>query len=182
MTQPETQPRDSGSLGLTQKMGPLPVWGWIALAAAGGIGVLVWLQHRKSAAADTTGTNSTVAVQGADAATVANLQDQLGVVLSQIRDLQGGPSTPTGPTTVPLNSNQVQTSQVKAGWSVYQYLSDLNDQFQQQGNTLRVTYSQLLALNPGLANNINNADPAKPTFKQDMMLNIHQPTVSAQGG
>lgn len=164
MTQPpETTQRPEGGTGggLTSKLGPLPVWGWVAIAAAGGVVLLLWLQSRKNAAAAATPAPNVI---GPDTAEVQNLQDQFGVISSQIRNLQGGGSVAT--------SNSPSTSNVLAGWSVYQYLSDLNDQLQQQGNPLRVTYAQLLALNPGLANNINNSDPAKPTFKQSATINI----------
>lgn len=92
MTQPPERP-DTGS-GLGEKIGPLPAWGWIALAAAGAVGVLLWLQRRNAASSSTTTTPS-VAPSTAD---VANLQDQLATVNSQIRNLQGANSTPTGPT------------------------------------------------------------------------------------
>lgn len=98
MTAPARGPSDvdsgrSGG-GLTSKVGPLPVWGWVALAAAGGIAVLLWLQSRKKAAAP--GDTSTAATGSVSPSTadVANLQDQLATVVSQIRDLQGGNSQP----------------------------------------------------------------------------------------
>lgn len=98
VTQPSEDTASRGG-GLTQKVGPLPAWGWIAIAAAGGVGLLLWLQSRKASAAAASQQQPSVDVQGADAATVANLQDQLATVVSQIRDLQGGnssssPSTP----------------------------------------------------------------------------------------
>jgi cytoskeletal protein RodZ len=164
MTQPDTRPQSSG-LDLSAKMGPLPVWGWIALAAAGGVGVLLWLQSRKNAAAAGT-TGTTTEVQGADAATVANLQDQLATVEAQIRDTQGSGSTaqPTAP-----NSNLPSNTHVLAGWSVYKFLNDLNTGLPAN---IKVTYQDLLAANPGLANSINNSDPAKPTFKTETTLNL----------
>jgi hypothetical protein len=90
MTDPTPSTKESSGGGLTSKIGPLPMWGWVAIAAAGGIAALLWMQHRKPAAQPT----NTTEVQGPDSATVANLQDQLGTVLGQIRDLQGGSSKP----------------------------------------------------------------------------------------
>jgi len=112
MTEPvSTRDERGGGSGLTAKVGPLPTWGWIAIAAAGGIGVLLWLQHRRSAA-QPTGTNNTVAVQGADAATVSNLQDELQTAFAQIRDLQSGQAStpaPSAPTTAPSPANPFPT-------------------------------------------------------------------------
>lgn len=88
MTQPDTERRPSGG-GLGAKLGPLPVWAWLGLTVTGGVVVLLWLRSRNSAAASSS-TGSTVSP---DTATVSNLQDQLSVVSSQIRNLQGGAST-----------------------------------------------------------------------------------------
>lgn len=100
MTQPPEPRRASSegtpSGGLTSKIGPLPVWGWVALAAVGGVVVLLWLRSRNSAAA-----GSTTSTVSPDTATVANLQDQLATVTSQIRDLQGAGSVATNPATGP---------------------------------------------------------------------------------
>lgn len=161
MTQPpDTQSRSGG--GLTQKVGPLPTWGWIALAAAGGIGVLLWMQNRRKNAAAVAGTAPAVDVQGADAATVANLQDQLATVMSQIRDTQAIPLTPgptgpagsagpvgppgaIGPPGTPVNVNPVQIQPVPSrttitsGESVAPMLAFFG-----------MTQQQFESLNPGI--------------------------------
>lgn len=90
MTQPpETSPRQGGS-GLSAKIGPLPTWAWIGVAAVGGIVVILWLRSRSNTQQAAT-PGSDVSPSTAD---VANLQDQLATVESQIRNLQGGNSTP----------------------------------------------------------------------------------------
>lgn len=88
---PERPSTEDGGGGLSTKIGPLPTWAWLAITAAGGVVVLLWLQSRKNAASSTTDTSGTVSPSTAD---VANLQDQLATVGSQIRDLQGGQSQP----------------------------------------------------------------------------------------
>lgn len=88
---------DTGGTGLSRRMGGLPAWGWIAIAAAAGIGVILWLNFRKNQAAASSAT--TFDANSTDASIPT---DQYEVLLSQIRDLQGdasqpGPTGPTGP-------------------------------------------------------------------------------------
>lgn len=131
MTQPETQPRQGGD-GLSAKVGPLPAWGWIVLAAVGGIGLIVLLRSRNA-------TQSTTAPSSVspDTATTANLQDQLAVVASQIRDLQGGNSTPP-PNNPPSGTTQpTQTAVITEGQGLNAFLQRYH-----------ITLDQLLALNP----------------------------------
>lgn len=91
MTQPpEPQPREGGGSGLSAKIGPLPTWAWIGVAAVGGIVVILWLRSRSNTQQAAT-PGSEVSPSTAD---VANLQDQLATVESQIRNLQGANSTP----------------------------------------------------------------------------------------
>jgi hypothetical protein len=91
-------PPGSGG-GLSKKLWGLPTWGWIAIAAAGGVVAFMWLQSRKApAAASTTDPNS-------DGSASSGAQsDEIQSLLAQIRDMQGAPSTPiptTGDTTTP---------------------------------------------------------------------------------
>jgi len=90
MTQPPTlerRPQPEGE-GLSKKVAGLPTWGWIGIAAAGGVILLLWLQSRKSQAAPSTQDSSVPST------------DQTGAIetlASQIRDLQGAGSQPTTP-------------------------------------------------------------------------------------
>lgn len=157
MTQPaETAPSQGG--GLTSKLGPLPVWGWVALATAGGIGFILWRRSKANAAAATT-TTGTVNVQGPDSATVQNLQDQLAVVESQIRDTQAmpltpGPAGPVGPaggigppgtpgpaTPVPSPAQATSRTTISSGESVAPMLAFFG-----------MTQQQFEQLNPGIQN------------------------------
>ena len=102
MTQPTTEPRRFGPPapppepqggGLNQRIGGLPTWGWLAIAGAAGVVILLWLQHRNSAASSTQDTSGTTA-------NVPSV-DQTGALetlASQIRDLQGAQSQPVTPT------------------------------------------------------------------------------------
>jgi cytoskeletal protein RodZ len=87
---PEPAPPPGGS-PLTRKVGPLPAWGWIALAIAGGVGFIWWRnrQAASSAAADNTAADTATSEDSAndDAASIATLQ-------SEIQQLQGEASTP----------------------------------------------------------------------------------------
>ena len=61
-------PRPAGGTGFAKKVGPLPVWGWVGLAALGGLGYLWWRSHHKAAAstASTATTTSTGATTSTD--------------------------------------------------------------------------------------------------------------------
>jgi hypothetical protein len=85
---PQTPPQQGN--GFQQKLGPLPVWAWIALAAAGGVVLLLWTQSRKSNSSDT-------ATSPVDTATLGDNTGALETLASQIRDLQGANSQPTTP-------------------------------------------------------------------------------------
>lgn len=129
MTQPEeTPPRDGG--GFSSKIGPLPAWAWIGIATVGGVVVLLWMRSRKTASTvDTTAPSSV----SPDTAEVQNLQDQLGVVNSQIRNLQGGSTTPTGA----APGTPTRTAIITGG-------QGLNDFLKRYG----ISADQFLSLNP----------------------------------
>jgi LysM repeat protein len=78
---------DTGS-GLTKKMVGLPMWGWIALAAAGGVVALVWMQNHKSKTTDSS--IQTPVDQNPEGLST----DQYESLLALLRDIQGQPSTP----------------------------------------------------------------------------------------
>lgn len=93
MPPPGAPPSTGG--GLNKKLWGLPTWGWIAIAAAAGIGGFVWLQSRKKSSddssTDTTSDDSSVTNAGYSSDVDQGL-------LAQIRDLQGDTSTPTAAT------------------------------------------------------------------------------------
>lgn len=147
---------------MTSKLGPLPVWAWVGIAAAGGVVVLLWLQNRKAGAASTT--NNTTNVPDTQ---VTDLQSQLATVESQIRDLQGASSTTTPPpdgTGTPAPT-QHATENVKAGWHVDQWVHDLNT----SGEAPGITWDKLVALNPTIVANVawGHANTAQNTFLHD---------------
>lgn len=76
----ETPPRSG-------RIGGLPTWGWVAIAAAGGVVVLLWLRSRKTAAPTTPTTDTS----GNDIAS------ELSVLQTEIQNLQGMGSLPTSP-------------------------------------------------------------------------------------
>jgi hypothetical protein len=80
-------PSSTGGSGVTQKMGGLPVWAWVAIAAAGGIVFFVW----RSKSSSTTASTADTSTDNSDAE--ANSLSQLAVLESQIRDIQGDVST-----------------------------------------------------------------------------------------
>lgn len=84
---PDVGGRNSGGGGFNQKMMGLPVWAWVALAAAGGIAFVVWRQSRNKAAADPAAAPADQTAEG--------LSDyQFESLLAILRDIQGKNSTP----------------------------------------------------------------------------------------
>lgn len=87
----DTSPSEGG--GLQRRMMGLPMWGWIAIAAAGGIVLILWYQNKKNnqpapgANADVTGTDTTQGLA----------TSQYEALLAQLRDLQGANSVPATP-------------------------------------------------------------------------------------
>lgn len=81
-----------GGGGLNTKFFGLPAWGWVAIAAAGGIGVYVWLQSRKKADSTVESGNPDSINGPAQGGYQSDVNQDL---LAQIRDLQGSNSTPT---------------------------------------------------------------------------------------
>ena len=113
MTMPErTPPPSPGGGGVSKKMMGLPLWGWFALAAAGGIAFFVWRQkNAASTTAATTDTSNTDTANGLD-------QGQYESLLATLRDIQGSLSTESGDTTgsgastQPANGNTGNTPPV----------------------------------------------------------------------
>lgn len=97
---PAVPPRPGGG-GLNAKLWGLPTWGWIAIAAAGGIGLFVWLQSRKKNSTSDT-SNPSNDQQGGSGQYDS---DEVQSLLAQIRDYQGqlstpDPATPAAPSAV----------------------------------------------------------------------------------
>jgi hypothetical protein len=84
---PDTSKGGTGDF-LKSKMLGLPTWAWLALAAAGGIVALVWMQNRKGAAPAVDNTRVPD-----DQAMVST--EQYESLLALLRDQQGVPSTAT---------------------------------------------------------------------------------------
>lgn len=86
---------DTGSTSLRQREAGLPRWGWITLAAAGGVLGLVWYQSHRAAQATAGQQTVDTTAQGLDTGQYESL-------LAILRDLQGQPSQPT-PTPTPTS-------------------------------------------------------------------------------
>lgn len=81
--------------GFSRKIGPLPVWGWTALAAVGGVGVWWYLRHRKA----TSSTASTATTTSTASSTSTDYAGEISTLQAEIQQLQGEPSTPATTTT-----------------------------------------------------------------------------------
>ena len=80
--------------GFAKKIGPLPLWGWVTLAAAGGVGYLWWRRHH--AAASSTASTATTTPTSTDTGVNA---DAASVLQSEIEQLQGAQSVSATTTT-----------------------------------------------------------------------------------
>lgn len=166
--------RESSGSGLTAKLGPLPVWGWVAIFAVGGAVVMLWMNNRKAAATSSTDTTSSdTTAQSAD---ISDLQSQLATVEAQIRDTQGLPATPGPPgpqgaqgppgtttTTPPPPGPATQYATALKGYHVDEWITDLG----KYGFVPGFTWEKLLAFNPSIGANINwHTNSALNTFKE----------------
>lgn len=113
---PPMPPPSTGGGALSRKVLGLPTWGWIAVAAAGGVVAYVWLQSRKKNAASTdSGATLDTSNGSSDPNGIgAYASDTDQALLAQIRDLQGQVSTPVDGTTGtdPDSSNPVTPAKV----------------------------------------------------------------------
>ena len=84
-------PSSSGAPGnvFTRKFGPLPGWGWAALAGVGAIVYMWWRNKQGANAAAAASTPDTTGAVGDD------VQGQLATIQTEIQDLQGEQSTDT---------------------------------------------------------------------------------------
>jgi hypothetical protein len=84
---------EGGTLG--KKLWGLPTWGWIAIAAAGGIAAVVYLQYRKKGAAASTASDTSTSADSTGGTNGSYDSDYDQELLATIRDLQGSTSTAT---------------------------------------------------------------------------------------
>lgn len=87
-----TAPPSSAGAGnaFTKKYGPLPGWGWAALAAVAAVGVWWYRSHSGASAAQAAASQDTTAATGDD------IQGELATIQTEIQDLQGEESTEGG--------------------------------------------------------------------------------------
>lgn len=79
----------------TRKFGPLPGWGWAAVAAVGAAGYM-WYRNRSSSSSTTgTGTSSTTGSQTSTGTGGTDYAPQLATLGAEIQQLQGAESTDT---------------------------------------------------------------------------------------
>ncbi len=92
----EAPPASGGGASLSKKMGPMPMWAWIAGSTLGGVVFLLWWQNRSSGQESETapGTPNNFYVPGQDQNEIDEGRYQ--ALLAMIRDLQGKPSTEPG--------------------------------------------------------------------------------------
>ena len=193
MGSPMPPPRTETGSGLTSKMGPLPVWGWVAIAAAGTIVGIYWWRARKSAknAAEEDGSVGlssspssarTVLVGGGAAEGLPT--EQYESLLALLRDIQGQNSTPIGdgggdtpdpnqpvPST-PDNGPRAYPSfqlSVQAG----ELVETFNSQIKSRHDGKMHNWVTIEAANPSLAANINwVSDINSRTFKKSATYTI----------
>lgn len=99
MTSPPIQRPPVTGGGASQRIAGLPVWGWVALAAAGGIATLLWIQSRKSASSSAA-SQPAIELQGSDTQ----------ALLDQLQNMQGQPSTSTTTTPAQYENNAAWTA------------------------------------------------------------------------
>ena len=93
--QPARAASPSGGTGFARKIGPLPVWGWVGLAALGGGAYLWWRNHHKA----TSATTSTAVSTSTGATTSTDYAGEVSTLQAEIQQLQGAALTPATTTT-----------------------------------------------------------------------------------
>lgn len=88
------RPPASGSAGWQSKIGPLPAYAWVLVAAAGGVAFLLWTRRGGS-----DGGSNTAGFVAPSSEEEGLSDEQYQTLLSQLRDLQGEDSVPV--TTTP---------------------------------------------------------------------------------
>ena len=82
----------AGGNFFTKKFGPLPGWGWAALAAVGAVGYMYW-RNRQNAAAAAAGGDTAGAAADNSGAVTDDITGQLSTIQTEIEALQGAEST-----------------------------------------------------------------------------------------
>jgi hypothetical protein len=93
---------------MSQRLGPLPVWGWLALAGVIAIGAYFWIRHGQSGAAAATAGSTAGSTAGTATGTgcydaggnsvpcaEADYASEIAALQSEIDNMQGSGSTPT---------------------------------------------------------------------------------------
>lgn len=95
---PSRQPETGGTF--SRRVGGLPVWGWVAIAVAGGVVIFMWLQHKNNSSSGAASAQTATNMTGADNGLAT---DQYESLLALLRDVQGeasvhvpGPPGPAG--------------------------------------------------------------------------------------
>jgi hypothetical protein len=104
---PAAPARPAAGTGFAKKIGPLPIWGWTAIAAAAGVGYVLWRRaHPKAAASSTSTSTSTTTESQTDYA------GEISTLQAEIQQLQGAPSTSssTGTATGPPKYKAVKAN------------------------------------------------------------------------
>lgn len=86
MADTELRPGSTGGSGLTSKMAGIPMWGWAAIAAAGGIVIVMWWRSRKPSQSNA---NAATAYDASGLST-----EQYESLLALLRDIQGNTARP----------------------------------------------------------------------------------------
>lgn len=131
--EPEAPPRSQGGIGskLTKKVGPLPLWAWVAGGGAAAFLLYRWYSARQAASASSAttatqpttsdGTSSTPGSNGyQDVPGLGTLQQELAALQQQIN---GGTSSGSGTSLgsyVPITSGPAALAAAQAGTPLYQ--------------------------------------------------------------
>lgn len=113
---PASAPKAEGT-GFAKKVGPLPIWGWTAIAAAAGIAYILWKRAHPSAGVS--GTTSTATSTSSSTAT--GYGAEIATLQAEIQQLQGGStstSTKTSTTTSTKTTASTSTSTITPHKSV----------------------------------------------------------------
>lgn len=100
-----TVPDDPGGGTLQKKVGGLPQWAWLAIAAAGAVVVMVWRQSSSKTTDQSTGSVVPTSAEDTGLST-----SQYETLLTMLRDIQGQPSTPVTNTTTQTTDTTTNTS------------------------------------------------------------------------
>ena len=89
---PAVAPSAGGNF-FSKKYGPLPGWGWAALAAVGAVGYMYWRNRQNAAAAAAGGDTTGSAATDNSGAVTDDITGQLSTIQTEIEALQGEESS-----------------------------------------------------------------------------------------